>query len=1089
MSVKSIERNAIARGHGVLVGAHRPRSDLFSRSSWQNSRGAREPSSLRRRSLQSLELSDASESDLEILDSKDVHEEALTDRHPEDPAHEFLAALEKYAKEVDSPPHSISGGALSTEDVASDISFGVRMAGPLMGPSSAAYDSLGHTTSENLFLGFYSAYKAFRRFVRAKRIADTPGMVEEGVAMVRGGTQGMGGATFFAYRNMSIASQLTQAEVSMTSSSALGVATFAVGVVGSLFFTALYALVGVWSGWHLCRSLKMRTQLSQGDDSAKISFLFQQIHSNTRTKLSKLKRSTQERTEQFKAKLRETCMNEFVYQFYAWQKAALARGETLERVFSEEEIREKFEVFFERINGNAQARTAYSKWYLDQMELTPEDVEGFEFTPMELCGLKLFEHQRQLRKEARLTRWLGSRAVEQIKKAYQHGLDIRVTEHSNDVVKAEVAEVLKAVRGEVDRQILIQGIGTLIGGLGVTTTLIGLGFVALPVFVNMALIASTFLLIALMLGMDVYFMHQGLESGRPGPHDRKFIILIAGIMLASLTLSVALTAGFALPIFPLIMTLLGGGAILGVCAYSYYKLGRLEKKWKEDHPEISRLIDASSHEERLELYKKLSKEDRNALRAHDEAFYKEHQATFKPTVIGYLSNLEQGKEGTSPDFLLKALKRMGKQLWAKWHYSHNLEDRELAKAFQEIVDSIHEGDYTALNRLSKTQQAELHKNLFVLIKRHEFKDGFKYTLQGGKQVRQEPLIEEGAHMRRFLYEVFYQSHYDLSFDPRAAEDGLSYWKGVPMPPPSLAQGAILENLSNKPSRASLKENLIELKKREYALARASFFGFVRSPSEWNDTELAEGVRFLEEIGIKEQLEGLDPRSMSTIIFAAGGKPIRAYDHFFISQIEEVYRILFPKETLPRVWLHSPLFLAIYAIRQPQDRSWRPGANADLGRNLSWATELQQGNPANRQAEFMENTHSSALYLIHSMRRLREVIRTCPLEEMSPEDIELLKQSLKDFKVCWDRYIHSDPLLQKANRLFSGGKYGEQTDALHELTLRHETALAKMQLGNLGIQSLQEAEQAERETTELYEQETKVRESLYERIRTGLDSLP
>ena len=122
----------------------------------------------------------------------------------------------------------------------------------------------------------------------------------------------------------------------------------------------------------------------------------------------------------------------------------------------------------------------------------------------------------------------------------------------------------------------------IIGVLGLGVTLLGilgtLGILAAP---PMWILATTLLLAFLWIIIDGYFMHTGLNSGKPGDNDEIYLKIFGGITAVSVIVSVALTiamVGFNPMI--LLLPIIYGIANLILYSYSYWKLGEKERKWE-----------------------------------------------------------------------------------------------------------------------------------------------------------------------------------------------------------------------------------------------------------------------------------------------------------------------------------------------------------------------------------------------------------------------------------------------------------------------------------------------------------------------------
>ncbi|MGE3534426.1 MAG: hypothetical protein AB7H48_06315, partial [Parachlamydiales bacterium] len=146
-------------------------------------------------------------------------------------AQAFLGMLASQAAKSSATAYPISGGAGSTEDVVADISYFGRTLADL--GTDPVYQAIGVTTGENVFMGFYAAFKAWDRFQKASRVGDFGGKVDGSLDTLRGITQGIGGGFYLGYRGTMIASEIGNVNTAMNATTVHGKVTFALGVVGN----------------------------------------------------------------------------------------------------------------------------------------------------------------------------------------------------------------------------------------------------------------------------------------------------------------------------------------------------------------------------------------------------------------------------------------------------------------------------------------------------------------------------------------------------------------------------------------------------------------------------------------------------------------------------------------------------------------------------------------------------------------------------------------------------------------------------------------------------------------------------------------
>lgn len=694
----------------------------------------------------------------------------------------FLKVLAAQSEKSSSTTYPISGGAGSTEDVVADISYFGRTLADL--GTDPVYQAIGVTTGENVFMGFYAAYKAWDRFQKASRVGDFGGKVDGSLDTLRGVTQGIGGGFYLAYRGTNIACEIGNVNTAMNATTALGKATFAISVIGNFFFGLFYLFMGIWGGYHLYRSGKFLHGMNKTE--ATIPFLIAQAYADTHEKLDKLRTAGGPRQESFKNDLRKKCLNEFADQFMAWQKQLKKDGNFEGEELSRSQMKEVVTALFDVIDASPAAKAAYLQDYCEKMGLKPDEVDYLDLSAMEICGLKLEEQHRQTRKEARFERAVGAEALEKVKNAYKNGLAERLAS-DDPIVQAtaetEAAALEKTVRSALIKNLVIFSTFVLIGILGVVVSVATIGLFALPPGWALAMMILTVALVVAMAGIDIYFWKTGLESkAKPGEWDKTFILAITTVLVISMIVAISLTFGYGLPLLPLILTLIMGDLGLGVCAYAYVRTDQREMKWKADHPDLERVenrlpaddaADVELDERTTALFKKLSKADRQAVRA--EYFRQSAQLHFKKHEYAQLDttgdfggryveravSLEPDAASAEYSILERAAKKTAKVYWEKWHHAKD----ELAKenalkmhAFMELL-KLQGRDALQAQLRNIKDDAELYNafkaNIYYLCKRAESAQDLKTVIRA---VRVADQVEEPAFANEQLKRV--QEIYD-----------------------------------------------------------------------------------------------------------------------------------------------------------------------------------------------------------------------------------------------------------------------------------------------------------------------------------------
>lgn len=185
---------------------------------------------------------------------------------------------------------------------------------------------------------------------------------------------------------------------------------------------------------------------------------------------------------------------------------------------------------------------------------------------------------------------------------------------------------------------------------------------------------------------------------------------------------------------------------LGVCAYGYVKTDEREWKWKANHPDLERVEnvlpqgdaeDVELDERVTKLFKKLSKADRQAVRAKyfeqsAQMPFKKHEyqvldatADFGGRYVDRAVSLESNAAVAEYSILERAAKKTAKTYWEKWHHAkEDLAKQNALKmhSFMELL-KLQGRDAIQAQLSSIKEDAELYDafkaNIYYLCKRQE----------------------------------------------------------------------------------------------------------------------------------------------------------------------------------------------------------------------------------------------------------------------------------------------------------------------------------------------------------------------------------
>lgn len=688
----------------------------------------------------------------------------------------FIEILTLQASKEPQAPF-LTNGATSTEDQIANISYFIRT---LM-PESIPTESIGVTTGENVFQGAWAAYKALARYKKAVKIEDSGGKLEGAVDVIRGANQSIGGAAYLGYRGTMIASQIKGVDTSIKATTVLGRSAYVLGVIGNVFFGIFYVMIGIWASYGFVKdwqfSLAMKAH--ENDDAALFDFLTRKVNVDPRDKLKKL--NTSWRGLPVREKLADVALDKFSNQFLKMQKELKQKGELNGRALSKDEIKNTFKLLFKHQEAKL-CEKGVKNSYLSILGLEANDLETTPLSTLELIGLALEESRRQSKKEAKFSRVTSGASLEAVKKAVKGGLKERLGCNSDVFVQEAAKKELGALKNRVTlenkKHKWTHALMVTFAILGLTSMIVG--FFSLPPVGATALIVVTLLLCGFMMLTDGHAMLKGWESGTvPGRADKPYLIAISLVILAALALSIGATLGFGLPILPLILASVIAGMGLALSGVAYYKLTQKEKRWKEDHPDLSVFSSLPLQEDQeldqktTGLFKKLPKADRLAIRAQYEVAHVQREWGFKRDRYRALESkvyfgqaymqmvLNHPEVKQDHELLISALKKTVKCFWESAARTKSENDRVRALKMQGLLERVKQKKtleiVTKFNEIRSDYEAylRLDSDIRYVVKRHESLQDLKQAIDKVSQLKAQivPQVDSRPHLISLVQRV------------------------------------------------------------------------------------------------------------------------------------------------------------------------------------------------------------------------------------------------------------------------------------------------------------------------------------------------
>ncbi len=333
------------------------------------------------------------------------------------------------------------------------------------------------------------------------------------------------------------------------------------------------------------------------------------------------------------------------------------------------------------------------KELLFSLGLTEKDMEGLDYSLLELLGFSIEEQRRQERKDVKLARLTDAGCVEAIKKAAARGLAERL--ESKDPLTREVASLeLRSIKVEqaTEKNRFFNKLFVVIGFIGAISMLIGM----LPfAWAPMAAFVIVLLPLVLMFYADAKFANDNLNAVGPiGKFDKKYVIAVGVIALVSLILSGGITGALVglgyltmAHLLPLIPAALIGLAGMGLSVYGYRKLNEKEEKYRAAHPNLETVTTLFQNaledfltEQQEASFKKLPKIDRLAVR-------KAFQSQLEDYDIGKHCPIESfPTKWTSEEkrLMIKAVKKS----WKFYALDRVPESKPIAHLMRSLLDTM-----------------------------------------------------------------------------------------------------------------------------------------------------------------------------------------------------------------------------------------------------------------------------------------------------------------------------------------------------------------------------------------------------------------
>ena len=532
-----------------------------------------------------------------------------------------------------------TGLSTGTQDIDGDASYVLRQffnnhSIGVSGKDAALFSAMGMTTALCSLTGAVAAKNAYDRYQGAKEIGYgvfSRQRVEQGVDLVRGVAQSMGGMAFIPYRPLSMTTSiLGVSSGSFTAPTALGRVTCGLGAVGGLLFGVFYACIGGYFVSKVARladfSIKMRMAGDSCNAEKTVSFLKDRIGVDAKGTLAEIEKAHKGDRDKVKQALKGAAIDSTSKFIQATYKEASKLKVDGSLSLSEKECRNKAEdlyAHFHKLPGEVQQEL--SRELASRLGVSKDTDLSF----VELLGLDIKTSLRGKRNESELIEYIGGAATAALKKSLETGLMERL-KAEDLVVKGKALEEAVAIINEAKSTMLCNGLvnfGLAVSGFVGTVASI-LSFI--PAMANFAATGVLWLICAAsMIPADAYGLYCSQHQDGPvGKYDKTLLYISTAVGAASLAVTVALGALCPMLTVPVVVACLIGFIWLANNGYSMHVLEEKERKYEMDHPtlaffskHVQQAVITAQATEKLELCqgvkkvaKKLTSAERKALK-------------------------------------------------------------------------------------------------------------------------------------------------------------------------------------------------------------------------------------------------------------------------------------------------------------------------------------------------------------------------------------------------------------------------------------------------------------------------------------------
>lgn len=509
---------------------------------------------------------------------------------------------------------AVGCGLVGAQGAVSDVSYFVRslMENFPFFNESPVDAAMGLTTAMHSIWGVVATYRASYQVLAAEKVGYEGGVLAGRVDQVRGVVQSLGGTVILGHRALTMASLIEGAESSPETPSLLGRATFFVGSVVNVLWTAFYAVLSVMTGIALYQGAELETELETHIDLQKF---LSNPESLTREELIKYVEYLEKWTlTGSKTDLEEKIKRKFSPEELS-SEALKTGGEMIQNLLkelkkegfavpdlSDEECQAVLRDLFE-------SEGAPSQGVLAQM--------GFD--------IKLAK--MQMKKELKLSSLTNSDCLEMMKKAGA-ALKEKLHVHANQALSvrlkgndptalqearalvASTSRLVKELKGNLESNKTLNWINFVLFSLQT------LAMAAIFIFTGgigpLVIGIVTAVLAFGMMCTSGYSALQAMEKDTPAVMDRTMFNLSSVASLVAIMLSIVLTSVFSFGIVPLVAVVVIGGAWLLINGKVWHKLNENQAKQDRELKIFHQALYANAELEKVrQIYARLSSEERS----------------------------------------------------------------------------------------------------------------------------------------------------------------------------------------------------------------------------------------------------------------------------------------------------------------------------------------------------------------------------------------------------------------------------------------------------------------------------------------------